>query len=155
MNTAVRSALVLAALLLALPAAAEEVAPGQTLPAPPTTLYAPMLLNAPAPVPMIRFGTGRQGDELIGIEQRFPYGLTQLFYALRFVGATGETYREEWTVAGRREPLLDASGVLAGDPATIINSLERTGGGPLPRGSYSVRIFIGDQPAEVATALIE
>lgn len=98
---------------------------------------------------------GRSAGQRIGPALSFGYGVDALEYEVRVAGAAGATYREEWRLDGVRQPQLDTSSIVPSDPALLTNAIQYSGGGPLPRGSYAVRIVIaGFLAAEAAVTIV-
>jgi hypothetical protein len=98
---------------------------------------------------------GRLGDSRSGPATQFSYGITGLEYEVRVVGAAGASYREEWSLDGRRTPQLDSQGNVPASPATFTNTILYSTNQPLPRGIYQLRVLIADYPAAVVSVQIQ
>jgi hypothetical protein len=113
----------------------------------------PLIVAAGAPASVTFYG--RSGGQRAGPALSFGYGIDALEYEVRVVGAAGASYREEWRLDGVRQPQLDTASSVPTDPALLTNAIQFSSGGPLPRGSYAVRIVIaGFLAAEAAVTIL-
>jgi hypothetical protein len=133
----------------------------QALPAPstlgpaagPFLVALPLVAAGGAPASVAFYG--RSGGQRAGPALSFAYGVDALEYEVQVAGAAGASYREEWRLDGVRQPQLDTASSVPSDPALLTNAIQYSGGGPLPRGSYAVRILVaGFLAAEVAVTIV-
>lgn len=111
-------------------------------------VWIPVIAEAPGPSARVRFGAGRNGDELLEEGTSFSFGLTTLYYAVSITDSTEGRFREEWIINGQRQPTLDRSGLLPQpEGGSYLSGITLSTGAPLPLGEYELRIFVDERQA--------
>ncbi|PDV96741.1 hypothetical protein A9Q02_05815 [Candidatus Chloroploca asiatica] len=96
----------------------------------------------------MRFGAGRNGDELLEEGTSFSFGLTTLYYAVNITDSSEGRFREEWIINGQHQPTLDRSGLLPQpEGGNYLSGITLSTGAPLPLGEYELRIFVDERQA--------
>jgi hypothetical protein len=139
--------------LVAEAAPAEPVAPA---PAEPglaqltPRLYLPMLRNPPEVSATIGTGYNSSTGQITGVAVSFAYGIEEIYVQARVVGGAGLTFRQDFIFADG-EKITGSTIAIPNDPYTrtvryCISSTGSCGTGRdiLPRGVYTLQIFLND-----------
>ncbi|MBP1464331.1 hypothetical protein EYB53_001290 [Candidatus Chloroploca sp. M-50] len=116
----------------------------------PFQVWIPVIAEAPGPSARVRFGAGRNGDELLEEGTSFSFGLTTLYYAVSITDSSEGRFREEWIINGQHQPTLDRSGLLPQpEGGNYLSGITLSTGAPLPIGAYELHIFVDERLAGI------
>lgn len=88
----------------------------------------------------------------------YGYGIEQLGWGVLVKGGSGYSYRVEWTIDGAVVPGLARSGVVEDESDVVSGTLffgQGECGGELPRGTYTVRLFLNESLQSEGTVTIQ
>ncbi len=102
----------------------------------------PLITAAGAPASILFYGI--TGTLRVGPASAFSYGISAIEYEVRIAGAAGQSYREEWSRDGVRQPQLDTQSNIPSDSALFVNRIQLNTGGAVPRGDYRLRVLVAE-----------
>lgn len=127
-------------------AAPAAPAPAGALPAANARIYLPLLRGSPAYSAQFAAQISAS-QEPIAPADSFRRGITRVYAVLQIRDAAGQRWRTEWYRDGLRIPGLVASGTIqtGNNDARMVRRLSYAGGGPLPTGAYTIRLYLDGQ----------
>ena len=126
-------------------------------------LFIPLVAEPPVVLPFAFLGSNDCGDENFTDRAfgtgTYTYGIEQLLWAVRIEQSIGASYNIEFTIDGVVNPGLARTGVVDESQYDVFGTLVfGTGGacgGELPRGQYTIRLYMNGGLQNEGTAIIQ
>lgn len=139
-------------------ALAPAAAPRHLAPAAITGPFLPIILTSTRVTPIVF--TGSATSDCVGTAgTSFTYGIKYLCVDVIADGAQGQAYRFSWTIDGKLQAGLGASGTISSPQEDVPDAIcygpsGLSCGDAIPRGTYQISFFLNNIQYQTATALI-